>query len=170
MKKILMVVLAAMAVFFTGCDKDLPTPEKMETTSRAIGVAAGYVAGQTKMDAEAKTAVVEIMTEVSKATPAKGQTFEEAWTPVAKEVVAKLVADGKLKEGQDVLVLAAFNVATKGLDYTFNVRYPKAKEVADLVNAAVRGFTNGFLTTFNTSTMKAAPAEMDKEAYEYLIK
>lgn len=171
MKKILMVVLAALAVFFTGCDKDLPTPEKMETTSRAIGVAAGYVAGQTKMDAEAKAAVVEIMTEVSKATPTKGQTFEEAWTPVAKEVVAKLVADGKLKEGQDVLVLAAFNVATKALDYEFNVRYPKAREVTDLVAAAVRGFTDGFLSTFNVGTaLKAAPADMDKEAYEYLTK
>jgi len=171
MKKILMVVLAALAVFFTGCDKDLPTPEKMETTSRAIGVAAGYVAGQTKMDAEAKTAVVEIMKEVSKATPAKGQTFEEAWTPVAKEVVAKLVADGKLKKGQDVLVLAAFNVATKALDYEFNVRYPKAREVTDLVAAAVRGFTDGFLSTFNVGTaFKAVPANMDKEAYEYLTK
>lgn len=171
MKKILMVVLAALAVFFTGCDKDLPTPEKMETTSRAIGVAAGYVAGQTKMDAEAKAAVVEIMTEVSKATPAKGQSFEEAWTPVAKEVVAKLVVNGKLKEGQDVLVLAAFNVATKALDYEFNVRYPKAREVTDLVAAAVRGFTDGFLSSFNVgTTLKAAPTDMDKEAYEYLTK
>lgn len=166
-----MVVLAAMAVFFTGCDKELPTPEKMETTSRAIGVAAGYVAGQVKMDAEAKAAVTAIMTEVAKATPAKGQTFEEAWTPVAKEVVAKFVAEGKLKEGQDVLVLAAFNVATKALDYEFNIRYPKAREVTELVSSAVRGFTDGFLSTFNVGTMlKAAPVDMDKEAYEYLTK
>ena len=167
MKKILIVVLAAIAVFFTGCDKDLPTPEKMETTSRAIGVAAGYVAIQTKIDAEAKTAVTVIMNEVAKATPAKDQTFEAAWTPVAKEVVAKLVADGKLKEGQDVLVLAA----TKALDYEFNVRYPKAREVTDLVSSAVRGFTDGFLSTFNVGTMmKAAPVDMDKETYEYLTK
>ena len=171
MKKILMVVLAAIAVFFTGCDKDLPTPEKMETTSRAIGVAAGYVAIQTKIDAEAKAAVTVIMNEVAKATPAKDQTFEAAWTPVAKEVVAKLVANGKLKEGQDVLVLAAFNVATKALDYEFNVRYPKAREVTDLLSSAVRGFTDGFLSTFNVGTMmKAAPVDMDKETYEYLTK
>ena len=169
MKK-LMVLFAAVAALLVGCDPKLPTASEMETTAKAIGVAAGFVANQTKLDAGSKAAVVEVMTKVAEVVPASNQTFEEAWTPVAKEVVAKLVADGKLKEGQDVLVLAAFNVATKGLDYTFNVRYPKAKEVTELVNAAVRGFTTGFLTTFNTSAMKAAPAEMDKEAYEYLTK
>lgn len=171
MKKILMVIIAALSVMFTGCDKQLPTPEKMETTSRAIGVAAGYVAGQTKMDAEAKAAVTEVVKAVAKTTPAKGQSFEDAWTPVAKEVVAKLVADKKLKEGQDVIVLAAVNVATKALDYEFNVRFPKAREVTELVTAAVRGFTDGFLSTFNVgNALKAVPVEMDKEAYDYLTK
>lgn len=89
----------------------------------------------------------------------------------AKEVAAKLVADKKLKEGQDVIVLAAVNVATKALDYEFNVRFPKARDVAELVTAAVRGFTGGFLPTFNVgNALKAAPVEMDKEAYEYLTK
>ena len=171
MKKLFMIVAAAMMFIFTGCDKTLPSADQMETTSKAIGVAAGYVASQTKLDSDAKAAVVEIITKVSTSVPAKNQTFEEAWTPVAKEVVAKLVADGKLKSGQDVLVLAAVNVATKALDYEFNVRYPKAKEVTELVNAAVRGFTSGFLSTFNVGdNLKAAPANMDKEAYEYLTK
>lgn len=171
MKKLMMIVLAALSVIVTGCDPKLPDAGTMETTSRAIGVAAGFVASQTKMDADAKAAVTEIMTTVAKVVPAKDQTFEAAWTPVAKEVVAKLVADGKLKEGQDVLVLAAFSVATKAIDYEFNVRYPKAREVADLVSAAVKGFTDGFLSTFNTTAaFKAAPAEMDKEAYDYLTK
>ena len=171
MKKLFMIVAAAMMFIFTGCDKTLPSADQMEATSKAIGVAAGYVASQTKLDADAKAAVVEVITKVSTSVPAKNQSFEEAWTPVAKEVVAKLVADGKLKSGQDVLVLAAVNVATKALDYEFNVRYPKAKEVTELVNAAVRGFTSGFLSTFNVGdTLKAAPANMDKEAYEYLTK
>ena len=171
MSKIITVILAVFSMLFVGCDKSLPSPEKMESTSRAIGIAAGYVASQTKLDAEAKAAVVQIMSEGSKATPAKGQSFEEAWTPVAKEVVAKLVADGKLKNGQDALVLAAFGVATKALDYEFTVRYPKAREVTEVVASAVRGFTDGFLSTFNVrNTLKAAPADMDKEAYEYLTK
>ena len=171
MKKILMVVLAAASIVFAGCDKTLPSPEKMESVSRSIGVAAGYVASQTKLDAEVKAAVAEIMGEVSKAAPAKGQTFEDAWTPVAKDITTKLIADGKLKEGQDVFVLAAFSIATKALDYEFTVRYPKARDVADLIAAAVRGFTGGFLSTFNVGdAMKAAPVEMDKAAYEYLTK
>ena len=32
MKKILIVVLAAIAVFFTGSNKEIPTHENMETT------------------------------------------------------------------------------------------------------------------------------------------
>ncbi len=169
MKK-LMVLLVAIASLLVGCDPKLPTASEMEITAKAIGVAAGFVANQTKLDADSKAAVVEIMTKVAEVVPAADQSFEEAWTLTAKDVVAKLVADGKLKKGQDVLVLAAFNVATKGLDYIFSVRYPKAKEAAELVNAAVRGFTNGFLTTFSTSAMKTAPVGMDKEAYEYLTK
>lgn len=170
MKKIITIVLAAFAMLFTGCDPKLPSVDQMETTSKAIGVAAGFVANQTKMDVEVKTAVTNIMVKVSATVPSKGQTFEEAWTPVAKDIVAKLTADGKLKPGQDVIVLAAFNVATKALDYEFNVRYPKAREVTELVSAAVRGFTDGFLSTFNTNTAKSVPAGMDKEAYEYLTK
>ena len=122
------------------------------------------------MDVEVKTAVTNIMVKVSATVPSKGQTFEEAWTPVAKDIVAKLTADGKLKPGQDVIVLAVFNVATKALDYEFTIRYPKAREVTELVSAAVRGFTDGFLSTFNANTTKSAPAGMDKEAYEYLTK
>ena len=43
------------------------------------------------------------------------------------------------------------------------------EKYSDLVSAAVRGFTNGFLSTFNvTDTMRAAPIEYDIEAYNYL--
>lgn len=60
---------------------------------------------------------------------------------------------------------------TKALDYEFTVRYPKARQYEELVAAAVRGFTDGFLSVFTPAEMfKTAPAVHDEEAYEYLTK
>lgn len=44
MKKLMTMMLAALAAVLVGCDPKLPTPEKMEATSKAVGVAAGMVA------------------------------------------------------------------------------------------------------------------------------
>ena len=171
MMRLIMLIAAAAMFVFAGCDPKLPTVEQMELTSKTIGVAAGLVANQVKIDSETRTAIAEVMKTVSEVVPAKDQSFEDAWTPVAKEVVAKLVAEGKLKEGQDVLVLGAFKVAVKALDYEFTVRYPQAKEVTELVTAAIRGFSTGFLSTFTPEgAFKAAPGEYDKAAYDYLTK
>ena len=164
-----MLLLAALAVFCVGCEPKLPTPEKMETTSKAVGVAAGMIANQFKIDADVRAAIKEVMQKVAEVTPAADQSFTDAWTPVAEEVLAKLVADGKLTEEQSAIAKMAFQVATKGIDYVFDVKYPKAKEVKELVDAAIRGFTDGFLSVFS-DTMKAAPVDYDKDAYEYLTK
>lgn len=57
----------------------------------------------------------------------------------------------------------------KGIDYIFDVKYPKAKEAKELVDAAVRGFTSGFLSVFS-DTVKAGKLDYDKDAYKYLTK
>ena len=63
----------------------------------------------------------------------------------------------------------AVSAATKGIDYLFDVKYPKAKEYKELVDAAIRGFTTGFLSTFS-DTVRAVQLDYDKDAYEYLTK
>ena len=96
MKSIMSVFAAATfaaLALLSGC-KAVPTPEQMKSTATAIGVAAGVVANETKIDDKTRNAVVAVMEEVARAIPAKGQSFEDAWTPVAKDVIAKLVADG----------------------------------------------------------------------------
>ena len=119
-----------------------------------------------------RNTVVAIMEEVARVTPKQGQSFEEAWTPVAKEIVAKLIAEGKIDDGIGNISLAAFSIAVKGLDYIFTVRYPKAKEYEELVNAAVTGFTEGFLTIFkpvDAENVKGANApKPDEEALKWL--
>lgn len=174
MKKSLKIMLASAAAMLAlaGC-KSIPTPEAMKATSTAVGAAAGLVANETKIDDKARNAVIEIVGKVSSVTPDKGQTFEDAWTPVAKEVVAKLIAEGKLDDGTGQLALMAFGIAVKGIDYIFDIRYPKAREYEELVAAAIKGFTEGFLSTFTPANGDAVRATIpspapDEEALKWL--
>ena len=171
MKKILMTVIAALAMIFAGCDKE-PTVEAMTATSTAVGKAAGYVANQIKIDDKSREVVIEIMTKASEVVPAKDQSFADAWAPIAKEITDKLIAEGKISQAQSVLINSAFGVACKGLDYLVTVRYPKVKKYENLVSAGVKGFTGGFLEVFKpTNKLLSAPKDgtFDKEAYEYLM-
>jgi len=171
MKKILAVIAAVASIIFAGCDK-MPSEATMETTATAVGKAAGYVANQTKIDDKSRTVVIEIMTKAQTVVPSSGQSFADAWTPIAKEITDKLVAEGKIDAAQSLLINGAFSVAVKGIDYIFTVRYPKAGKYNELVAAAARGFTGGFLTVFtpsNAAVSKSAPSDYDKEAYEYLL-
>lgn len=167
--KMIAAAMAAAGMFICSGCKNLPTADVMESTASSIGVAAGLVANETKIDDKARNTIVEIVNEVSRVVPSKGQSFEDAWTPVAKELVAKLIADGKIDEGIGTVSLAAFGVAVKGIDYIFTVRYPKAKEYEELVAAAVKGFTTGFLTVFKPANdTKGKKIEADKEALKWL--
>lgn len=163
--------ILALATLFCGC-ASVPSVETMNAVATSIGVTSGTVCGMTKIDDASRNAVVEIMTAVDKCVPTNGQSFASAWTPVAKEHIQKLVADKKLDEGQAVLVEGAFGVACNGIDYLFDVRFPKAKEYKELVETAVHGFTGGFLSVFKpadaVSAQKCA-ANIDKEAYDYLV-
>lgn len=162
---------AALMFAVAGC-KSTPTPSQMKSTATAIGVAAGFVANETKIDDKSREAIISVMLEVIKATPAEGQSFEEAWTPLAKEIVAKLVADGKIDEKQAPLVLTAFSVAVKGIDYIFDVRFPKARQYEELVAAAIEGFSSGFLSVFTPPNAKgtvSVPAP-DEDALVWLKK
>lgn len=170
MKKILAIMAMVASVLFTGCDKT-PTVETMETTANAVGRAAGYVANQTKIDEKSREVVIEIMNKATNAVPQAGQSFTDAWTPIAKEVTDKLVAEKKIDEGQALIINGAFGVAVRGLDYLVTVRFPKAKEDVDLVAAGARGFSKGFLDVFSAkdNALKSGATDYDKAAYDYLM-
>ena len=168
--KVMAAFAAAATIVCVGC-KSLPTVEVMKSTAKSIGYAAGLVANETKIDDKARNTIVDIVNEVAKVVPDKGQSFEDAWTPIAKAVVAKLIAEGKIGEGVGTIALAAFGIAVKGIDYIFDVRYPKAREYEELVSAAVTGFTEGFLTVFkpvDANTSKGENVVADEKAYEWL--
>lgn len=171
MKKILASFVAAIVMVIVGC-KSLPTPESLAVTSRAVGIAAATVANMTKIDDASRNVVVEIMNEVEGCIPQTNETFEAAWTPIAKRHVQKLVDEKKIDDGQATLILGAFDVACKGIDYLVFIRYPKAVEYTELVEAATHGFCEGFLSNFkpaNRMCFGCAMDKSDKEAYEYLL-
>lgn len=143
----LATALACIGLAFTGC-KTVPSNEMMYTTSYAIGVAAGMITNETKIDDDSRNAVCEIMAIVRTVTPATNETFEVKWMKVAEEHVAKLVEKGKLDKAQGEIVLTAFKLACKGIDYMFEVRFPKAKQYKELVTSAIDGFCDGFLLVF----------------------
>ena len=159
-------ILAMMA----GCT---PSAEQINQTATAIGYAAGLVANQTKIKDEARNAVVSVLNDVRGCVPAAGQSFVDAWTPVIKAKVAEFIAAGKIDAATGELVSSVAIMAAKGVDYLFDIRFPKAKEYEELVAAGAAGAIDGFLAAFkpvNDESAARAAKEYDKEAYKWFEK
>lgn len=172
MKKLMLALAAAVTVAIVGC-KTIPSTDKMYVISEAIGFSTGMVVNETKVDDATRNAIVEIMGIVCECVPETNQTFEAAWTPIAKAHTQKLIDDGKITEQQGTLIMAGFGLVAKGIDYIFEVRYPEAKQYKDLVCAAIDGFSNGFLTVFKPVNVNSAKRggsfqPYDPAAYDYL--
>jgi hypothetical protein len=166
------VLALALGIGMVGCTS-LPSSDTMYSTTCAIGVATGMVANGTDIDDASRNAICDIMNEVSQCIPETNQTFSAAWTPIAKAHADSLVADGKITAEQGVLVMKAFDIVVSGIDYVFEVRYPKAKQYKELVSAAVDGFTDGFLSVFKQvdgALSSGRSVTFDIDAYEWLKK
>lgn len=165
-----MAIVTLVGLFaIAGCNPT-PTAEKIASVSKLAGTSAAMVVNMTKIDEQSKAVVIEIMDKVEMTIPQTNQTFTEAWTPIAKEHVGKLISDGKINDVQGQLILSGFSIACNGIDYIFDVRYPKAREYKELLEAAVHGFIGGYKSVYSTSSLKSGSAspEYDKEAYDYL--
>ena len=168
MKKFAMCSLALALAMLMGCT---PSAEQIKNTATAIGYAAGLVANQTEIKDDARNAIVEVLNEVRGCIPAEGQSFVDAWEPVIKSKVEELVAAGKINAATGELVKTVALMAAKGVDYLFDVRFPKAKQYAELVAAGASGAIDGFLTVFKpVDARDATTIEYDKDAYEFFKK
>ena len=164
-KKIVAVAMAvSMAVGIVGCE-DLPSPEKMKTISTVIGNTAGYACELSKTKASVKEAINAVFNVVGKVVPKGDETFTKTWGPLIDEELQKLVEKGKLDEGDAKVARIALTAATEGIDYVF-VKYPKAKDVKELVDAAVEGFIAGYKSVVSFSANEKV--EIDDGAYKYL--
>lgn len=169
MKKILFLMLAAAATVFTGC-KNLPSVETIGTLSKTIGYAAGMTANLSGITPGCRKTMLEVLDIVGDVVPATNQTFTAAWTPVIEENVVKFVAEGKIKKEEGDIIILAGGVVTSGLDYIFDVRWPKAKEYKELVSAGTKGFIEGFKLVINSSVEgKKGGFIYDKGEYEKAV-
>ena len=165
MKTIAAIAACAMSFFISGCEKELPTPEKINAVAIVVGRTAGYACNLAKMDNATKESVMSVLDIVSTAIPTNGQTFTEVWMPLVDAELKKLVDAGKLNDVGYASAKIALTAAAEGIDYVF-VKYPKAKDVKDLVASAVEGFVRGFKSTLAMNA--AMKAELDEGAYDYI--
>ena len=167
--KMMVVIATAALCAMSGC-KSVPTPEKIEAVAKLTGTSAAMVVNMTKIDEKSKTVILEIMDKVAEVVPQTNQTFTEVWTPIAEEYVNKLVEEKKIDEGQGQLIVSGFSIVCNGIDYIFDVRYPKAKQYKELVEAAVHGFIDGYKSISISVGLKSAAAKTayDTKAYDYL--
>lgn len=161
------IVAAASMFFIAGCGESdtLPTVEKMTSISTVIGKTAGYACELAKTKTAVKEGIMTVLDAVAKIVPDEGKTFTEAWSTTITEELQKLVDAKKIGSTETTLVKAALTAATEGIDYVFT-KYPKAKEVKELVSATVDGFIAGYKSV--ASTAAGAKPEIDEAAYNYI--
>lgn len=164
MKKFIMAVMAAMCMVLTGCKK-LPSEDVIRGAAESVGKAAGFAIELGKTKTEVKEAIIGVLDIAAQATPAPDQSFADAWKPLIDKEVAKLVAEGKLKDADALLVKSALYVASEGADLVF-VKWPAARAYKNLVSAAVGGFVSGVKSVVDVPD--EARAEYDKDAYKVL--
>jgi outer membrane murein-binding lipoprotein Lpp len=165
-KMMIGAVALATAVFMVGCDKDLPSPEKINAVATTIGRTAGYACELAKTKTAVKDGIIQVLDVISTVVPREGEIFAQAWTPVITEELQKLVAAGKLDEAGAKVAKMALSVACDGIDYVF-IKYPKAKDVKELVSATTTGFVTGFKSVVTVAAGAEKPA-IDEEAYKYI--
>lgn len=146
----LVIGLYVLSIILIGGCKSVPTPEAMYRISSACGTAAGLIVNETKITAEGKAALIEVVQDVRTSVPKTNETFTAAWTPIAQKHVDELISKGKLDKGEGLIVMQAFGVATLGIDYVFE-RYPEAKQYEQLVSAATDGFTYSLLSSLGAT-------------------
>lgn len=174
MKKFLLVVCAVVAITLTGC-KSMPTPAQGEEAAYAIGASTALVCNMTKIDDKDRQIIIDIVNEISYCMPTQGQTIVEAWTKVAEDHVAKLIAKGQITEVESKLILKIFDTVANSADYMIRVRWPEIGKYSDLVLAITHGFCDGFLAYFepaniqNGFSVSKSYRLYDEDAFNYLI-
>ena len=170
MNKILMALIVACTFIFSGCDKELPTADKMESSAYSIGTSAALVANLTTITDENRANVIDLVTEIQKYTPVNGEGLATAWTKIVDTYIETNVTSEKMSAEQANVVRTTINVLINSADYIINKKWPSLVEYEDLLAAASRGICEGFLTNFKpANVLSAASPEYDKDAYDYLM-
>lgn len=130
------------ATAVSGCKKP-PAIDSVRTIAYASGAATALVINETKLDAEQRKVIKEIIGEVQKYTPEVGQPISVKLVEVAQVYVDAAVQEGRIKSDAAVLIMAGVRTVSVGFDLLEN-RYPIVRTSVDYAAAAIDGFAAGF--------------------------
>ena len=148
MKKLLVTLVAAVTLLFSGC-------EWSETTITNTATTAGNIAMLTwfsiqNPDQTVKDILKDVVANITTATVqvAEGKTYLDSFLPQVQELANK---NEKLTSNQKMLISAGAVVILNGID-TFLDSNEKVKTDAALVNKVVSAFGKGCLSVLNLSS------------------
>lgn len=145
MKKLIITMLAAIGLLFTGCTPSEDTLVAAANTAGTIGMLTWFSIDDP--DPAVKATLKEVITYVDGATVkvAEGDTYLDSLLPYIQKFVAE---QEKLTDYQKQLINAGSVVILNGID-TFMASNPKVKKDAELVSKVVSAFCKGCLTVLN---------------------
>ena len=145
MKKLIITMVAAIGILFSGCTPDESTIIAAANASGSIGLLTWFSIDDP--DPAVKASLKEVITYVNGATVkvSEGETYLDSILPYVQELVVK---QEKLTDYQKTLINAGSVVVLNGID-TFMSANPKVKENAELVSKVVGAFCKGCLTVLN---------------------
>ena len=153
------VVCTAVIVGVTGC-KHTPATDTVYMVAHAGGTGTALVMNETSLDTEKRTVIRDIVKEIRECTPEVGQTLDAAWTPIAQAHTDLLVQEGKIDAATGVVIMAGFKTVMVGVNL-LEARYPVIHTSRDLLNAAITGFTDGFLAKFKVECENCTDGRTD---------
>ena len=145
MKKLIITMLAAVGIMFSGCTPDENTIVAAANGAGTIGMLTWFSIDNP--DTEVKETLKEVITYVDGASVkvSEGETYLNSLLPY----IQKFVLEQKtLNDYQKQLINAGSVVVLNGID-TFMAANPKVKANAELVNKVVGAFCKGCLTVLN---------------------
>ena len=145
MKKLLITMLAAIGLAFSGCTPDENTLIAAASSAGTIGMLTWFSIDDP--DPEVKATLKEVITYVDNASVkvAEGDTYLNSLLPYIQKFVSE---QEKLTDYQKQLINAGSVVVLNGID-TFMAANPKVKEDGELVSKVVGAFCKGCLTVLN---------------------
>jgi len=145
MKKLIITMLAAIGLMFSGCTPDETTLVMAAKSAGSIGLLTWFSIDNP--DTAVKTTLKEVITYVDGATVKviEGDNYLDSLLPYVQKTVA---GNEKLTDYQKQLINAGSVVVLNGID-TFTAANPKVKEDATLVNKVVGAFCKGALSVLN---------------------
>ena len=170
MKKLILILTAAVTVSFVGC-KTIPDAEQVESLSVSIGAASGTVCKMSITNDITLNVICDVISNVCEVIPDTNFTCVATWKPIITNIVDKVYQEGKINDDEVEIITNISLAAAHGVDWMFKV-HPKWKQYSDISVVAVKGFSKGFLIVVEKKAFSSSSNNtiiIDELAYSYFL-